>query len=250
MNKKLIRLKESELKNIITNIIQEQYGPDYYNDTNGGLANASYTDFINKNTQPKQTGEPIVPYEKKGPSNPTSSISPEDSAKSIVRIANAKKEADKLTKENRFILWINQWGHTSEQSWRAAQSAGYAPYTSPQEKAKAQRLGYFPFPDMASKKADDAKRNLNQRRPVPPPNGNQRPPQMGSNNSTPILRPNPSLTWDQNVYKLEQQIGRKLKPNELKQLDGELTRAKTASSFNRTQPPTQQRPPLPPLSRN
>lgn len=213
MSKKIIRFTESELKRCIKNIISEQKSLDYfYNDTDGGLSNAKHTDFINTNNpQPKQTGEPIVPYEMKGPSAPSSSISPDDLAKSIAGIAKAQKGAN-------FLNYIRKWGHTSKDTWDEATIGGYAPYRSPELKSTALKVGYFPFPSMADKRADDAKRgnNVQQR---------QRPtPQM-------TFRVNPNLSFDQNVYIIQQQIRRDLTPKEKSQIDKSLIDAKTRSTL-------------------
>ena len=188
--------------------MNEQNSPDYYMDPEQNPERYAAADQPT-NTTPKQIGEPIVPYEMKGPSAPTSSISPEDLAKSIAGIAKAQKGAN-------FLNYIRKWGHTSKDTWDDATIGGYAPYTSPQLKAQAQKGGYFPFPNMASKRADDAKRGNNvQQRPTP---------QM-------TFRVNPNLSFDQNVYIIQQQIRRELTPKEKSQIDKSLIDAKTRSSL-------------------
>ena len=210
MSKKVIRLTESELKNYIRKIVSEQ---------GGSVPDSSYeSNFYGDDTKPTQTGEPIVPYEMKGPSAPTSSISPEDLAKSIAGIAKAQKGA-------KFLQYIKQWGHTSKDTWDDATIEGYAPYTSPQLKAKAKKEGYFPFPNMASKRADDAKRGNNvQQRPVPQQ----------------TLRVNPNLTFDQNVYVIQQQLRRDLTSKEKSQIDKAISDFKTQSSLGPTPQQSQQ----------
>lgn len=209
MSKKVIRLTESELKNYIRKIVSEQ---------GGSIPDSSYeSNFYGDDTKPTQTGEPIVPYEMKGPSAPTSSISPEDLAKSIAGIAKAQKGA-------KFLQYIKQWGHTSKDTWDDATIEGYAPYTSPQLKAKAKKEGYFPFPNMASKRADDAKRGNNvQQRPTP-----QIP-----------FGVNPNLSFDQNVYIIQQAMRRELTPKEKSQIDKSLNDAKIRASLYPT--PQQER---------
>jgi hypothetical protein len=201
MSKRVIRLTESELKNYIRKIVSEQ---------GGSVPDSSYeSNFYGDDTKPTQTGEPIVPYEMKGPSAPTSSISPEDLAKSIAGIAKAQKGA-------KFLQYIKQWGHISKDTWDDATIEGYAPYTSPQLKAKAKKEGYFPFPNMALKRADDAKRGNNvQQRPVPQQ----------------TLRVNPNLSFDQNVYVIQQQLRRDLTPKEKSQIDKAISDFKTRSSL-------------------
>ena len=161
---------------------------------------------------PKETGEPIVPYEKKGPSVPTSSISPEDLAKSIAGIAKGQEGM-------KFLKYIGQWGHTSKESWDACMKGKYYPYTSPELRKKAERGGYFPFPNMASKRAYDAKRSNNRpsMRRTPPPQQ--------------TFRINPTLSFDQNVYLIQQQIRRDLTPKEKSQIDKAMTDAKTRASL-------------------
>jgi len=204
MSKKVIRLTESELKNYIRKIVSEQ---------GGSVPDSSYeSNFYGDDTKSTQTGEPIVPYEMKGPSVPTSSISPEDLAKSIAGIAKAQKGA-------KFLQYIKQWGHTSKDTWDDATIEGYAPYTSPQLKAKAKKEGYFPFPNMASKRADDAKRNGNR-----PPMRRTPPPQ-------PTFRINPNLSFDQNVYLIQQQIRRDLTPKEKSQIDRSMHDAEIRASL-------------------
>jgi hypothetical protein len=204
MSKKVIRLTESELKNYIRKIVSEQ---------GGSVPDSSYeSNFYGDDTKSTQTGEPIVPYEMKGPSAPTSSISPEDLAKSIAGIAKAQKGA-------KFLQYIKQWGHTSKDTWDDATIEGYAPYTSPQLKTKAKKEGYFPFPNMASKRADDAKRGNNvQQRPVPQQ----------------TLRINPNLSFDQNVYVIQQQLRRDLTPKEKSQIDKAISNFKIQSSLGPT----------------
>jgi hypothetical protein len=214
MSKKVIRLTESELKRYIQKIISEQQ-PFNYNDTDGDLANARHTDFIDKNNpQPKQTGEPIVPYEKTGPSVPPSSISPEDLAKSIVSIAKAQKGA-------KFLNYIKTYGHTSKESWDAATAGGYAPYTSPQLKAQAQKERYFPYTNMAEKIAADKKNGVK---------SPQRP--------TLKFNPNPNLSFEENVKKTEQYIRRPLTPNEKTQIS--MAYRKSQESLNQRQSPSPQ----------
>ena len=198
MSKKIIRLTESELKRYIRKVVSEQGS---FNPTN-----------VNGDDTPKETGEPIVPFEKTGLSVPTSSISPEDLAKSIEGIAKAQKGA-------KFLQYIKQWGHTSKDTWDDATIEGYAPYTSLQLRTKAKKEGYFPFPNMVSKRADDAKRNGNR-----PPMRRTPPPQ-------PTFRINPTLSFDQNVYVIQQQIRRDLTPKEKSQIDKAITDAKTRASL-------------------
>ena len=144
MSKKIIRLTESELKNYIRKVISEQ----------GSIDPTSYESNINgDDNTPKQTGEPIIPYEKKGSSVPTSYISPEDLAKSIAGIVKAQEGA-------KMLQYIKQWGHTSKESWDACMKGGYYPYTSPELQKQAKNGRYFPFPNMASKMADDKRRGV------------------------------------------------------------------------------------------
>lgn len=187
-----------------------------FNDIFGGGAELQYK---------KQTGEPIIPYEKKGLSVPTSSISPEDLAKSIAGIAKLKKDAE-------FLQYIKQWGHTSKDTWDASFKGEYYPYTSPELRKKAKKGGYFPYPNMASKRADDAKRN------------NNRPPMRRTPPQQPTFRINPTLSFDQNVYVIQQQIRRDLTPKEKSQIDKAITDAKTRASLNQGQQrtPSQQQP--------
>ena len=146
MSKRVIRLTESELKNYIRKVISEQgsYNPTgYESDINGD------------NNTPKQTGEPTVPFEKKGPSVPSASasISSEILAGKIADIEKMKKSAN-------FLQFIKTYGHTSKESWDAAMAGGYAPYASPQLKAQAQKVGYFPYTNMEEKRKETAKYNV------------------------------------------------------------------------------------------
>jgi hypothetical protein len=221
MSKRIIRLTESELKNYIRKVVSEQNSPDYFMDPQQNPERYAAVDQP-VNTTPKQTGEPIVPYEKTGPSVPTSSISPEQLAKSIVGIAKAQKGAN-------FLNYIKTYGHTSKESWDEANAGGYAPYTSPQLKAKAQKERYFPYTNMVEKMAADKKNGVK---------APQRP--------TLKFNPNPNLSFDENVYKTERYIGRPLTPNEKAQIDKAIIDAKSRASLNQRQTPPQQgqRPPM------
>ena len=162
---KMMGLNEQQTSDLTDYEKSGQYETDRFNKIFG-------TQFGNEPAQTKQTGEPIVPYEKTQPSAPTSSISSEDLAKSIAGIAKAQKGSN-------FLNYIRQWGHTSQESWDACMKGGYYPYTSPELRKQAETGGYFPFPNMASKKAHDMKNGGGQkvmRRPVPPPNRRPVPP--------------------------------------------------------------------------
>lgn len=163
--------------------LDEQNTMDYYNDP--GLE--SYYYDRPKNTPsapsaaPKQVGEPIVPYEKTQPTAPTSQINPDDVAKSTANIARMQKNANTLN-------YYRKYGHQSYDSFKTAMNAGYAPYTSPELKQQAIKGGYFPFVNMAEKRADDAKKASQNpslrrpiqpvKRPVPPVNKRPTPPPM------------------------------------------------------------------------
>lgn len=153
---KIIRLTESELKKYIKKILSEQ---DYYNDPEREMQDKIFTP--QPQAQPVQKGERFVPYEKKGPALPTTSIKDEDAKTIIAGIEKAKKSAN-------FLQFIKTYGHTSKESWDAATAGGYAPYASPQLKAQAQKAGYFPYTNMADKRADYARKGIGPaKRPVP-----------------------------------------------------------------------------------
>jgi hypothetical protein len=217
MSKKVIRLTESELKRYIQKIISEQSTPELTDYEKSGQFE---TDRFNKifgggaELKSKQTGEPTVPFEKTGPSVPTSTISSDVLAGKIADIEKMKKSAN-------FLQYIKTYGHTSKESWDAAMSGGYAPYVSPQLKAQAQKERYFPYTNMAEKIAADKKNGVK---------APQRP--------TLKFNPNPNLSFEENVKKTEQYIRRPLTPNEKTQIS--MAYRKSQESLNQRQSPSPQ----------